>query len=254
MAIANALLAMEKAELKNVGAIITATGLGSLDDTEHFLQKFITVGGSLVPPLSFIQSGHNTVAGQLALYLGNNGYNMTHVQQHLSFENAMIDAMIYSDENSGSVLVGAMDEKTEILSEFAAQFGLDKSQIKKFSEGASFFIAGTEKEKAIAKIADIETHINSRNPEMDIIAFLTRNHTSVEQLDKVLIGNTFENETYSKLFSNALVYTDYCGHYFSSSAFGCHLAVDLLLAKPYKKILIVNTMKTSIGLMLIESV
>jgi hypothetical protein len=254
MAIANALSAMEKAGLKNIGAIITATGLGSLYDTEHFLQKYITAGDSLVPPLSFIQSGHNTVAGQIALYFNNSGYNMTHVQQHLSFENAMIDAMIYSEENSRPVLIGAMDEKIELVSELAVQFGLDKSQINKFSEGASFFIAGTEKSKAVAKITAVETHANSQNHEIEIISFLKKNHTKIEQLNKVLIGNTFESNTFSDLFSNQLIYTDYCGHYYSSAAFGCHLAVDLMVAKPYKKILIINTMKTGIGLMLMERV
>jgi len=254
MAIANALSAMEKAGLKNVDAIITATGLGRLNDTEHFLQKFITAGGSLVPPLSFIQSGHNTVAGQLALYLGNKGYNMTHVQGHLSFENALIDSIVYADENSNPILIGAMDEKIELVSELADQFGLDKSQINKFSEGASFFIAGTEKANAIAKITAVETHANSQNHEIEIINFLKRNHTKIDHLNKVLIGNTFESNTFSNLFSNQLIYTDYCGHYFSSSAFGCHLAVDLLGAKPYKKILIINTMKTGIGLMLMARV
>ena len=254
MAIANALSAMEKAGLKNVSAIITATGLGSLNDTENFLQKFITAGGSLVAPLSFIQSGHNTVAGQIAHYLENNEYNMTHVQQHLCFENALMDALLFVDENNSPVLIGAMDEKTEILSEMAEQFGLKKSQINKFSEGTSFFIAGPEKSMAIAKITAVETHANSQNHENEIINFLKQNHTKIKDLDHVLIGNTFEKNTFSALFSNPLIYTDYCGHYFSSSAFGCHLAVDLLVTKSYKKILIINTMKTGIGLMLIARV
>src|SRR5690606_14557075 len=60
-------------------AIIVGTGLGCLLDTEKFLNNVLTVEG-LLPPTSFIQSTHNTLAGQISLSLGNHAYNMTHTQ------------------------------------------------------------------------------------------------------------------------------------------------------------------------------
>ena len=254
MAIATSVSALEKSGVKNAAAIITATGMGNLDDTEHFLQKFIPAGDSLVAPVSFIQSGHNTVAGQLALYLGNKGYNTTHVQQHLSFEHALMDAMMHCDENDEPVLLGAFDEKINLFSALATQFGLDKSQINKISEGSTFMVAGSDKEMAIVGITDVEIHIKTNNPEKTILSFLKRNQLSIKQLDRVLIGNTIEKNTFPNLFTNPLVYTDFCGHYYSSSAFGCHLAIDLMATQSYKKTMVVNYMKTGIGLILLEHV
>ena len=254
MAVANMKAVLGDAGLENTDAIITATGLGSLDDTERFLQKFIPAGDSLVPPVSFIQSGHNTVAGQLALYLGNGGYNMTHVQGNVSFENALLDAFTRVNEAGETVLLGAFDEKIPLLDELADDFGLDENLKSKLSEGATFMIAGPRRKGALAKISDVEISMFHDDPDSVIHEFLKRNKIDIADTDAVLTGHTLSSRAFSSLSVKTMVYTDFCGHYFTSSAFGCHLAADLISQSGKKRVLLVNYMPERMGLMLLENV
>ena len=95
-------------------AIITGTGFGCLQDTEVFLKKIIEQDEHLLTPTAFIQSTHNTVAGQIALLKGCTGYNLTLSQGGHSFENALLAAQLYLAENPGhTVLAGGVDELTD---------------------------------------------------------------------------------------------------------------------------------------------
>lgn len=254
MAMATSLSVLKQANLENVGAIIAASGLGSLDDTERFLQKYIPAGDSLVPPVSFIQSGHNTVAGQIALNLKNHSYNMTHVQQNLSFEHALIDSLLYLEENGGEVLLGGMDEKISLLDELAALYKIDSKSADKLSEGCTFMIAGTEKGNALAEVASVEANVSDLNTMDKIDDFLERNGLERSDIDQYLIGSTIQFEFDKNDLPNTLVYTDFCGQYFTSSAFACHLAVDQIQSNGRKKVLIINGMANKLGLMLISNV
>lgn len=94
-------------------AIITGTGLGCMEDTEKFLTSMIRNNEEFLTPTSFIQSTHNTVAGQIALLLKCHGYNFTYVHRGISFESALTDAMIQLQLGEFSnALVGGSDELT----------------------------------------------------------------------------------------------------------------------------------------------
>ncbi|WP_439556972.1 beta-ketoacyl synthase chain length factor, partial [Dyadobacter sp.] len=93
MSVACAKDCLAQSHIEQPDAIIVGTGLGCLQDTEKFLSTSLTVEG-LLPPTSFIQSTHNTMAGQISLSISNHGYNMTHTQNTLSFEHALLDAMM----------------------------------------------------------------------------------------------------------------------------------------------------------------
>ena len=82
-------IAMQEAQLKNVDAIITGTGMGCLLDSEKFLSKLIDNNEQFLTPTSFIQSTHNTVGGQIALGIQCKGYNFTYVHSSVSFESSL---------------------------------------------------------------------------------------------------------------------------------------------------------------------
>ena len=74
--------------------IITATGLGCLSDTEKFLNTLIDNEERMLNPTPFIQSTFNTIGAQIALLRQIHAYNMTYVHRGLSFESALLDAMM----------------------------------------------------------------------------------------------------------------------------------------------------------------
>ena len=75
--------ALKEAGLENVDAIIVGTGLGCLDDSSTFVGDIINNNEQFLTPTRFIQSSHNTVAGQIALMLGCKGYNFTILFSHM---------------------------------------------------------------------------------------------------------------------------------------------------------------------------
>src|ERR1700744_5348555 len=98
MGVAAAQECLNQAAGYNPDAIITGTALGCVEDTVTFLSRIVEMHEEMLPPTAFIQSTHNTVAAQVALMLGNHGYNNTFVHKGISFENALIDALMLINE------------------------------------------------------------------------------------------------------------------------------------------------------------
>ena len=69
MGVVAANYALREANVEKPDAIITATGLGMLEDTEKFLGSMIDNGERLLNPTAFIQSTHNTVGAHIAVML-----------------------------------------------------------------------------------------------------------------------------------------------------------------------------------------
>lgn len=102
-----------KEEIDRLDAIITATGLGCLADSERFLRNMIAGNEQMLNPTPFIQSTFNTAGGQIAMLRHNHCYNVTYVNRNHGFEDALLDALIrIADLESRRVLVGAFDEQT----------------------------------------------------------------------------------------------------------------------------------------------
>ncbi|MBE9464075.1 beta-ketoacyl synthase chain length factor [Dyadobacter subterraneus] len=253
---------LQQAEIDQPGAIIVGTGLGCLQDTEKFLHNFLTIEG-LLPPTSFIQSTHNTIAGQISLSIGNHGYNMTHTQNTLSFEHALIDTGLLLGEGNDNIIVGAADEYIEILSTIGEHLKL-KPQIN-LTSGASFFIVSKEQSgKSIAKIKDIETIGLVQNIDEAVSNFLVNNDLKKSAIDLVLYsksGDLKGSEQDSDVLkdfdadSELVNYTELIGIYPSNSSFALHYALDRIQTEnSIKKVLIINGLnKINLGLTLIES-
>ena len=247
-----------QSSVENPDAIIVGTGLGCLADTEKFLNNVLTIKG-LMPPTAFIQSTHNTIAGQISLDLKNHNYNVTHTQNSLSFEHALIDAMLCLNENDSNVLVGAADEDIPLLGELAEQFGMNEIK-SKLTSGASFFMLSNNKTDASkAKLIDSYTvGLNNAEPKDIINDFLQRNNTSLVAIDAVLTcsyGTVNDNDLKNLFESTDITPVEqYAGYHFSNAAFGMHLGAELINQKSMKQVLIYNTLNNSnIGLTLLQS-
>lgn len=102
--------------LKRPDAIVVGTALGCLADTEVFLRKMVEQDEQMLTPTAFIQSTHNTVAGQIAMAVGCRGYNNTIVQHGHSFEGAVLSAALHLAEHTDeNILCGGVDEMTSTL-------------------------------------------------------------------------------------------------------------------------------------------
>ena len=111
MGVACGLECLKDIPSEKVDAIITATGLGCLADTEKFMNALMDNREQMLNPTAFIQSTFNTVGAQLALLLKIHAYNVTYVHRGLSFESALIDGIISIAEGKQHVLAGGMGGK-----------------------------------------------------------------------------------------------------------------------------------------------
>lgn len=126
-----------------VDAVITATGLGCLADSEKFLRSIIESDERMLNPTPFIQSTFNTVGAAVGLLDGNHSYNMTYVHGGCSFESALLDAVMKIEQDGARhVLVGAFDESTGAQSRIMERMGLWRKH--KGGQGADFFVLSRE--------------------------------------------------------------------------------------------------------------
>ena len=136
-------------------AIITATSLGCLADSEVFLRNMISGGEQLLNPTPFIQSTFNTAGGQVACLGHNHCYNMTYVNRGHSFEDALLDAyMRIADGESSDVLIGAFDERTDSQYDIMRRMGLFRQY--DYKEGCVFVRLSAEKTaESVAEVTSI---------------------------------------------------------------------------------------------------
>ena len=254
---------LKQSQIEQPDAIVVGTGLGCLLDTEKFLNNALTIKG-LLPPTSFIQSTHNTMAGQISLRLGNHGYNMTHTQNSVSFEHALLDAMLLIDEGEKHILAGAADEHIEFLDEISRNLNIKPAP--GLTSGASFFILSAEKsERTLARVKDADAIGLVGNIPEKISMFLDRNKVKSGDLDLVLFAGSKvvtkdeieEFQTFMKMENlHCMDYLKYSGIYPTASAFAMHFAADKIRhTRSLKNILICNSLiHSNLGLILIQSV
>ena len=154
MGVAAAMDCLQQAGMVIPDAIVTGTAYGCLEDTVIFLSKMVEQNEELLAPTAFIQSTHNTVGAQIAQMLHCNGYNNVFVHRGISFESALLDAMLLPQEKeANNVLVGGIDEITDTSHTILNRMGLYKRKsISNFDlykenskgtiagEGAAFFL------------------------------------------------------------------------------------------------------------------
>lgn len=227
-------------------AISVGTALGCLRDTERFLVTIHTSTSDTLSPTAFIQSTHNTIGGQISLGLGNHAYNMTHTQNGLSFEVALLDALLCLNEGKKNVLVGAAEEKIDFLENLRPSLIPDKHPL---SSGATFMALSHEKNSSGIGIKSVDISFNDDLNKDAVHAFLVDNDITLNDIDLILHSDQLPIETEAETI-NYLVYT---GMHYSASSFAVHIAHDYLLNSDNKRVLILNSLcKGRSGMVLIE--
>lgn len=260
--------ALKEAGIKNPDAIIVGTGMGCSQDSEKFLKNVIDNNEEFLTPTYFIQSTHNTVAGQIALALQCHAYNFTYVNTSSSLEFSMLDAKLQiNDGEANNVLVGSTDEKTDRTMEL---YKLNNT-IKKeenlpvdylnsttegviWGEGSSFFVLGKEKtESSYAQLRDIKINNRLEQDEIQnfIGDFLTKNNLTFEEIDAIILGFSGDSTSdvyYTKamdLFPNSasLYYKHLSGEFNTASGFSTFMACHILKNQQIPEVIMINDVK-----------
>ena len=120
------LKALRLAGIEKPDAIITATAMGCLENSEQLLFQLLNEGETSLKPTYFMQSTHNTISSNIAIHLGCHGYNITYTQDEQSLDWAMRDArMLLASGACRTVLVGCHDETTPFYRKLMARLGHD---------------------------------------------------------------------------------------------------------------------------------
>lgn len=240
MGVSTANQALAKSNITTPDAILMGTGLGCVDDTITFLNQLTENQESLLNPTAFIQSTHNTVSGQIALLLECKSYNLTFTQQQLSFETALLEALMKLEEKAGQhILVGSLDEMTPQLAQLLAKNGCAKTESNPGlipGEGAAFFVLSDQEQASQPSIIgfDIRYDLQTAKDRTKAIEdFLEKCGIQIESLGLVLNGandSASDVQNYNYLNNGQLstiqsiAFKDYCGEHDSATAFAMWLA------------------------------
>lgn len=255
MGIGAGLMCLKKNENIQPDAILVGTAMGCFEDTDKFLRSIDENQERTLTPTSFIQSTHNTVAGQIALLTKNHCYNLTYVHQNLSFEFALLDAcLLLKEEEAKTVLVGAVDELIPPLVELFDRAGHIKKQEDLQTEiwnsktpgylageGSSFFSFSSEKtNSSTSKLKGLKTLqriSDAKDLQNQLDIFLKEIGLNKNEINLILSGVNGDVNTDANLnqFTKELqlptaYFKHYCGEYFSSSGFALWFA-DKIISK-----------------------
>ena len=268
-------------EEHNIDAIITATGLGCIDDTGIFLTQMHRNKEKLLNPTAFISSTHNAVGGQIALLKKLRVPNFIHTQKEVSFETGLIDTlMMLEDGEAKNVLVGAFDEITDLSYDLYKQMGclsetvIDKNTILSthnkgivLGEGAGFFVLSTEPDNlGFSKLVGVDIHRSASEDLASLTSkFLAKYNLNTTDIDLLVLGLDGSPNTKSLVklmnvgFETSTVagFKNLSGCFNTDSAFAFWLANSAIVNKniskesclrgennrEFKKVLIVNSSK-----------
>ncbi len=259
-------ICMKHAVVEKTDALSVGTALGCLSDTEQFLTKMVAQDEQMLTPTSFIQSTHNTVAGQIALLSGCHGHNLTYVHRGHSFEHAVINAQLYLDEHPNeTVLAGGIDELTETTKNLLQAGNVyrkvnatprDITRSNSLGtiggEGASFFLLSGEpdtkshlriKDVAIFTTTDKKVALNKLN------LFIEKLRIPIQEIDLVMLGingdernRAFYEALQGKIFSKTSqgTFKHLCGEYPTASAFGLGLISHIVTGNTIPDFVLLN--------------
>ncbi|MEO5889908.1 MAG: beta-ketoacyl synthase N-terminal-like domain-containing protein [Ferruginibacter sp.] len=255
MGVAAAMECLEDANVEVPDAIVTGTAYGCLEDTGIFLSKMVEQQEELLAPTAFIQSTHNTVGAQIALMLHCNGYNNVFVHRGFSFESALLDAiMLLQEGEANNVLVGGVDEITDVSHAILTRFGLYKkervSNLRLFNgsskgtvagEGAAFFLLVNQpSDNNYARLDGLYTFYKPagiQETEQQILSFLSAQSISPADIDLVITGRNGDvtsDEVYDSIATTVFTgnytisYKQLCGEYPTATSFALWLAANIL--------------------------
>ncbi|MEO8066704.1 MAG: beta-ketoacyl synthase N-terminal-like domain-containing protein [Flavobacteriales bacterium] len=243
--------AMERAGVKVPGAIIVGTGDGCKHSTERFLTNMIEHDEQVPDPTAFIGSTHNSLAGQIALATGSNGYNYTYLARGLSFTSALADGLLHVQEGIRNVLVGGADVitadfvTTQKLSGLWKQRNVNNLEVLQSGdagalagEGSAFFVLDSEPAgKDPVEVVAAQMVFGEDDMEARVIGMLDMAGLAVGDVDLLVLGcngDAVEDRAYAStqaLFPRAAVaaYKHLTGEYYTANAQGAWFAWSALV-------------------------
>ena len=123
------LKALKMSGIEVPDAIITATLLGCWENSEKILDDL-----PAPKPTLFMQSTHNTISSNIAIYLKCHGYNITYTQVDTAFDRAMRKAeLLIKSGKANTVLVGLHEENTPKYRELMLKNGKEIKPLQSLS-------------------------------------------------------------------------------------------------------------------------
>ena len=233
--------------------IIIGTTDGGMDDCHRFLNQIIQYNEGTLTPTGFVQGSPSSPAGGLALMSGNSGYNNTHSNMGLSFENCVIDAgLLFQEGRAKSMLIGCVEEISQAplkISQLAGhtkteEVGTDKlfesetiGAVK--GEGAVMFVVQDSPKDAIAQIVDVDMITCPSKTDLLEKAerFLATNGVEKNEVDALMLGyaGDVDNDKWYDHFSESLfpnhgiiTFKNLFGENAAASAFATWFAANLV--------------------------
>jgi len=250
MGLASALACLERSGIKMPGAVLVGSGLGCVKDTVRFLDQVTGQQEQLLNPTAFIQSTHNTVSGQIALTLGCRALNLTFTQKSLSFESALLEAiMLSAEDHERDILLGGVDEITQESHRLMVEAGCMKPGLEPdllnsptpgsaAGEGAAFFLVSGRSRHAGPGITDLQVEHSCPAGEIGeaVGRFLERNHLRTQNVDMLVTGRGGDAGLRDRFLeaevlfpeSHIAAYKHVTGDYDTATAMGLYLAVLMM--------------------------
>lgn len=252
MGLAASYLCINQSEVRP-DSIIVGTGQGCTIDLEGFMRSCSEGPEELLSPIPFINSGHNTLAGQIAMNSQIKGYNMTYLQEAASLESALSDAMLLLEEGTSTcTLVGAIDEYSPLSFDVfkphncwreepvnnLSLLKADKSG-SIMGEGAGFFCISNQPDKQNIELVAADSKMNFKLGASKewVNNLLAQHQLTTDDIDYLFVGRKGDQLTddasyteIENLFPSATIaaYKHLSGQYPTAQAVALWMAVKVL--------------------------
>ncbi len=239
-----------------VDGIIIGSTDGGMEDCHRFLNQVIEYNEGTLTPTTFVQGSPSAVAGGLALMAKNSGYNNTHANKGISFENGLMDAWLLMQEGAvKNMMVGCVEEispaqyRIETLAGYIKQDEVRADELFQSAtagavngEGAAMFVVQDSAEGALAEIVDFDVISFPTMDDLKLKAWtlLERNGITAADVDAVMMGlsgDANSDAVYHDLAdavlpdAGRLSFKNLFGESPSASAFATWYAAQLLSGK-----------------------
>lgn len=250
-AVATSVTVVNRSGIAEPDAVICGTGLGCIENTEKFLTAMVEEGEWCLQPTYFINSTHNTIASHIATHLHCHGYNSTYAHLGLSFESALLDAVMQFESGKiASALVGGHDELTPAYFALLDRVGYWKKSVDRQTVTDSLGEGSLAGETAVSvmlsnsgggvELCDVRLCYRPQHLEEQITDFLERNATKCSDVDLIVTGRNGDCR-YDGVYDNVVErlfagrqqawYKHLFGESYTASAFGLYAAREMMLRR-----------------------
>jgi hypothetical protein len=241
---------LQNAGVEMPDAIISGTGLGCIDNTEKFLHSILKNGEQYLQPTYFMQSTHNIISSLIAIDLKCHGYNNTYVHRGVSFEHALLDALLqFRQRRIRTALTGGYDEMTDYFYLFLGRLGewnfthapaiSPKQKCFAGEAAVSMLLSDACNERSLCEINGVELLFRPSAADLRhaLDTLLAQAGCSLADVDAVMTGvdNNPQNDPVYEAAATGLFagrpqaqYRHLFGQSFASSALGIYAAAVCL--------------------------